>query len=233
MTLRRGFTLIELMVVVAIIALLISITMPAMSEARRVSKKSVCLNNLHQIGTGIHAYLQVNRDTFPHVARFPTREWSIAQNVGRIAHPTLPIAFSRELGGRPPSNLQKYMQDMSNVGRKGDNSLFECPADVVDLKHADTAPPIVVRAGDRYYNSQTTSYEWENTLDGVRLQFKSLRVIQELLSAKLKDVWMVFDYEPFHGGPYRRGTHNVLYADFHVQSDQWIQSKAVGRVLVP
>lgn len=51
-----AFTLIELLVVVFIIALLIALTIPALAGARESGKRTVCLANLHQVGTAIHAY---------------------------------------------------------------------------------------------------------------------------------------------------------------------------------
>jgi prepilin-type N-terminal cleavage/methylation domain-containing protein len=51
-----GFTLVELLIVVAIVALLMAILLPALSQARAQSKRSVCLSNLREIGMALHAY---------------------------------------------------------------------------------------------------------------------------------------------------------------------------------
>ncbi len=62
---RDGFTLVELLVVVSIIALLISILLPSLKRARAQSKLVVCKSNLHQIGTGIQLYAQDNLGLIP------------------------------------------------------------------------------------------------------------------------------------------------------------------------
>jgi len=61
---RRGFTLIELLVVIAIIAVLIALLLPAVQSAREAARRSQCLNNLKQVGIGLHNYHSTH-ETFP------------------------------------------------------------------------------------------------------------------------------------------------------------------------
>jgi len=53
---RQGFTLIELLVVIAIIAVLIALLLPAVQAAREAARRAQCVNNLKQIGLGLHNY---------------------------------------------------------------------------------------------------------------------------------------------------------------------------------
>jgi len=60
-----GFTLVELLVVVAIIALLMAILMPALRKAREQGKGAICKNNLRQIGMGAQLYAEAWQSQIP------------------------------------------------------------------------------------------------------------------------------------------------------------------------
>src|SRR5881392_641386 len=62
---RIGFTLVELLVVIGIIALLMGILMPALSKARKASQEVVCQSNLRQFGIGIAMYAGQNKGMMP------------------------------------------------------------------------------------------------------------------------------------------------------------------------
>lgn len=61
----RAFTLIELLVVLSIIAVLVSLLLPALGKSRRASKAVVCLANLRSIGTSIVLYNKDFQDYYP------------------------------------------------------------------------------------------------------------------------------------------------------------------------
>ncbi len=54
---RRGFTLIEMLVVISIIAVLVSLLLPTLGRAREESRKVLCMSNLREVGSAVSSYL--------------------------------------------------------------------------------------------------------------------------------------------------------------------------------
>ena len=61
----KGFTLVELLVVISIIAILLAVLMPALKKARQQSQKVMCSSNMRQMGIALQCYLQDSDTRLP------------------------------------------------------------------------------------------------------------------------------------------------------------------------
>src|SRR5438128_2647400 len=68
---RHGFTLIEVVVAIAVFSLLLALRLPALHQARSTARKVDCLSNLRQIGMALHSYHETNGGFPPGVSQPP------------------------------------------------------------------------------------------------------------------------------------------------------------------
>jgi prepilin-type N-terminal cleavage/methylation domain-containing protein len=116
---HRGFTLMELLVVIAIIAILAAILFPVLNAAKAKAQRTVCMNNLKQIGTGTHLYTDENNDTLPSIAITNDMPWSYQWR------------FFKE--------LTKSYDSLSGTSSPNDK-LFACPSDTFYYGNTLDAP---------------------------------------------------------------------------------------------
>ena len=84
---RRAFTLIELLVVIAVIALLVSLLLPALGGAREAGRQVVCTSNIRQLGIAANTHMQDKKglySTGPFEDR-PNRGYGRLEEVGWVA----------------------------------------------------------------------------------------------------------------------------------------------------
>ncbi|HUC83718.1 MAG TPA: DUF1559 domain-containing protein [Candidatus Acidoferrales bacterium] len=91
---RSAFTLVELLVVLAIIAILAALLLPVFKRAKEEARATACLSNLHQIGLALQVYVQENNNKLPVMRDAPTDPAAAATN----SFPTIDKVLPAQLG---------------------------------------------------------------------------------------------------------------------------------------
>jgi prepilin-type N-terminal cleavage/methylation domain-containing protein/prepilin-type processing-associated H-X9-DG protein len=130
-----GFTLVELLVVIGIIALLISVLLPALNKARLAASSVQCQSNLKQLGIATRLYASVNRDSLPYGFWDGSRldGTDAGGKSSRASHWVL--LLQNAMNNRSGANWNEATSNNSNTSKLRD--LFLCPDGPQDKNKGD------------------------------------------------------------------------------------------------
>lgn len=132
--LTRRFTLIELLIVIAVIAILASMLLPALKKAKEQAKLALCIGNQKQLGAGLCQYSIDFDDNMPWSVLEHVYLWTIAaQNSG--INPSIVARFGFDPG--PKLNAAILY---GKGGYVQDPHVFFCPSDTRFLPSAEASP---------------------------------------------------------------------------------------------
>jgi prepilin-type N-terminal cleavage/methylation domain-containing protein/prepilin-type processing-associated H-X9-DG protein len=143
---RRGFTLMELTVVIGILSILICLLIPAVQYSREAARRSQCQSNLHQLGLAMQSYhaahncfppaTTLGQVPLPHFVRYGGFYSVHARMLTNLDSPTLFNAINFQTGTWPidpyllyPTSRQLELDSVNATAFNTSVSTFLCPSD--------------------------------------------------------------------------------------------------------
>jgi prepilin-type N-terminal cleavage/methylation domain-containing protein len=126
-----GFTLVELLACIAIVAILAAVVLATLSSARLSSKKTVSIANLHTIGVGISQYVIEHKNTYPSLSSYGYHSPYWSEKITAYLPP--PSAIKNQLSGNAFTASVVMMDPLldslshHNLGDYGGNTLIFIP----------------------------------------------------------------------------------------------------------
>lgn len=144
---RRGFTLVELLIVIGIIMVLIAVLLPALRKSRLAAEQVACASNLHQMGLALLTYVDDNKEHFPMIVE------PLWQTTGALNFNADPI------GGADSQSMAAFMQRQV----KSIKSLI-CPSAVLGYRTSDARMTYRVAAANNYDGQIRTEDQLSNPI---------------------------------------------------------------------
>jgi prepilin-type N-terminal cleavage/methylation domain-containing protein len=206
----EGFTLTELLVVIAVVGILAGLLLPALASGKAKARNSACTSNLRQLGIATRIYAEDNSSRLPSAEILPTDPISPASPLPRICD-ALTSCISRASG-----------PDTNGV------TVFKCPSDKAGL--------FAMEGSSYEWNADLNGQR----IDEVRTKNDFMFLFDpstgqlawstnRMLLLPPQTTPLLLDYEDFHPRLPKSGK-NVVYMDNHVAPLDVFPSAALGDV---